>query len=188
MIRRITNVTLLLISIGIILFIIHTFYDVFTRQPQASDITAIANTVSGQVIGAGQTASTSVENAFDDTSAPLPGLSPQATISTTGNSKDSPTVNNTTGEIQITNSGTNISHISTTDNSSDKAGELLNQNPKLRNALPPVPVAPPPVTVEASGKFPAPVLEDTPDTNTQFPSPKMDNSFSNPNSNFPTPQ
>lgn len=182
MAKRITNIVLLLISIGIVLFIVHAFYSVFTREPQSptTETPAAENTVSGQIVGSGQNANTSVENAFDDTSAPLPGLATGDTPK-----EDNPEEENATASDNDT-SATDAAaqptpQKSSTEDNTAEAGQAINQNPKLRNALPPVPVAPPSTSSEtATDKFPTPVNQDT---GNSFPAPTSGSS----NSSFPTP-
>lgn len=193
MVKRITNVVLLLISIGIILFIVHAFYSVFTREPQSQQTeenTTNESTVSGQIVGAGQTANTSVENAFADTSSPLPGAPGSKSAEDEASNEESAPAsdeeaNSASATADDSTSANSSQEGNTTNNSTSE--DLLNKNPKLRNALPPVPVAPPSATPTTDNHtFPSPIAE----TNNSFPAPATtpsNNSFPAPSSNFPTP-
>lgn len=200
MVKRITNVVLLLISIGIILFIVHAFYSVFTREPQSQQTeenTTNESTVSGQIVGAGQTANTSVENAFADTSSPLPGApGSKSAEDEASNEESSPAsdeeANSTSTTSNDSTSASSSQEGNTTNNSTSE--DLLNKNPKLRNALPPVPVAPPSATPTTDNRtFPSPITEPTnnfPAPSSNFPAPTSapsNNSFPAPSGNFPAP-
>lgn len=106
--KRMTNIVLLLVSIGIILFIINAFYSAFTRKHRVpSDEPRASTTVTGQITGT-----------------TLP---------------PSPTTTENTPHA-IATEDTMDAH--TTESTNEEAGKALEENPILRNALPPIPEAP----------------------------------------------
>ncbi|WP_159990303.1 hypothetical protein [Pelistega ratti] len=202
MAKKAVNLVLLIISIGIILFIINAFYRVFTKEPTLPDEyntssvneSATQSTVSGTI--------TSPNSPTDTTNTAT------ETTQTEEESTQESSINTETPSAVETSETTSLN--SDEEELEEEPGKLLQEQPLLRNALPPVPMAPPAATspeestvlsaetlplnenISTLSEFPAPIQ----DTSTpQFPDPISSGSTSFPapinsdsNSTFPDPQ
>lgn len=197
MTRKISNLVLAVVSALILLFIAIAFYDAFTREPVNRSV-EVTPSSSGSVSGV-ITAPTADSSA---TSSTAPSTTVETDPSATTSSETTP--QNSTGDTRQ-NATTNAyestsdagAHISTENsppaevpNNTNSVGDdshILRDKPELRDALPPIPSAPPsPVaTPPVSSPQEAYSTTEPPQNPGLFPAPIPDNSFPSPVSPSP---
>lgn len=204
MVKRATNIILLLVSIGIILFIINAFYSAFTRQNPAlenqTDTAVSGSTVSGNIVGTDTTPPTT-SNSTEVSSADDPNNAQQAQTSAfeaTTNTAEPTNIQTTDTPTANQASFSTNTHSTNNSNTPQEVapGQVLRDNPHLRKALPAIPEAPVANTpLIPNNNFPTPISSASTSSTTtasvsnNFPMPieTTPNRSSQPSNNFPMP-